>query len=151
MKDRNANSVDFFDIICYNGMSKNILSKEKTMKLTINKSLHSRYALLKAAYHFTDEFYILLDQDETSYYIDISSKEGDLPDDIEGIFSNELLAQSTREAILEKTSSLRELILARAFASTIIDDKTTNEVTDNDSNDDNGEIDKSLFKDWYEG
>ena len=121
------------------------------MKLTINKSMHSRYALLKAAYHFTDEFYILLDQDETSYYIDISSKEGDLPDDIEGIFSNELLAQSTREVILEKTSSLRELILARAFASTIIDDKTTDEVTDNDFNDDNGEIDKSLFKDWYEG
>ena len=121
------------------------------MKLTINKSMHSRYALLKAAYHFTDEFYILLDQDETSYYIDISSKEGDLPDDIEGIFSNELLAQSTREVILEKTSSLRELILARAFASTIIDDKTTDEVTDNDFNDDNGEIGKSLFKDWYEG
>ena len=43
------------------------------MKLTVNKALHSRYAVLKAAYHFTDEYYVLLDQDETSYYIDISA------------------------------------------------------------------------------
>ena len=129
-------------------MSSYNLSEEMTMKITINKNLHSRFALLKAAYHFTDEYYILLDQDENSYYIDICAKEGDLPDDIEGIFSNELLAQSTREAILEKTSSLRELILARAFASTIIDDKaTTEEIMEDDSN---SEIDSSLFKDWYE-
>lgn len=118
------------------------------MKLTINKDLHSRYALLKAAYHFTDEYYVLLDQDETSYYIDITAKEGGTPKDIEGTFANELVAQSTREAILEKTSSLRELILARAFASTIIDDKTSMDISDADSSED--EIDKSLFKDWYE-
>ena len=98
------------------------------MKLTVNKALHSRYALLKAAYHFTDEYYVLLDQDESSYY--------------------ELVAQSTREAILEKTSSLRELILARAFASTIIDDKQSDDSSVSDAND--NEIDKSLFKDWYE-
>ena len=54
-------------------MSYNNFSKEKAMKLTVNKALHSRYALLKAAYHFTDEYYVLLDQDETSYYIDISA------------------------------------------------------------------------------
>lgn len=119
------------------------------MKITINKNLHSRYALLKAAYHFTDEYYILLDQDESSYYVDILAKEGTTPEDIEMMFSNELVAQSTREAILEKTSSLRELILARAFASTIIDDKSATEVSECDEN--NGEIDKSLFKDWYEG
>ena len=118
------------------------------MKLTVNKALHSRSAVLKAAYHFTDEYYVLLDQDETSYYIDISAKEGMTPEDIEGIFSNELVAQSTREAILEKTSSLRELILARAFASTIIDDKPSDDSFVSDANDD--EIDKSLFKDWYE-
>ena len=129
-------------------MSKNNLSKEKAMKLTVNKALHSRYALLKAAYHFTDEYYVLLDQDESSYYVDISAKEGNTPKDIEGIFANELVAQSTREAILEKTSSLRELILARAFASTIIDDKQSDDSSLSDTNDD--EIDKSLFKDWYE-
>ena len=118
------------------------------MKLTVNKALHSRYALLKAAYHFTDEYYVLLDQDESSYYVDISAKEGNTPKDIEGIFANELVAQSTREAILEKTSSLRELILARAFASTIIDDKQSDDSSLSDTNYD--EIDKSLFKDWYE-
>lgn len=118
------------------------------MRFTVNKDLHSRYVLLKAAYHFTDEYYVLLDQDEASYYIDISAKEGNTPEDIEGIFANELVAQSTREAILEKTSSLRELILARAFASTIIDDKTSLDTSETNSSE--GEIDKSLFKDWYE-
>ena len=54
-------------------MSYSNFSKEKEMKLTVNKALHSRYALLKEAYHFTDEYYVLLDQDETSYYIDISA------------------------------------------------------------------------------
>lgn len=118
------------------------------MKLIVNKDLHSRYALLKAAYHFTDEYYVLLDQDESSYYIDISAKDGNTPEDIEGVFANELIAQSTREAILEKTSSLRELILARAFASTIIDDKISVDTSEADNSD--GKIDKSLFKDWYE-
>lgn len=118
------------------------------MKFTVNKDLHSRYALLKTAYHFTDEYYVLLDQDENLYHIDISAKDGNTPADIEGRFANELVAQSTREAILEKTSSLRELILARAFASTIIDDKASKDIPDFDSCED--EIDKSLFKDWYE-
>ena len=118
------------------------------MKITINKDLYSKFVLLKAAYHFTDEYYILLDQDEFSYYVDIMAKEGTTPTNIEGMFSNELVAQSTREAILEKTSSLRELILARAFASTIIDDKSTADEIECDEV--SGEIDGSLFKDWYE-
>lgn len=118
------------------------------MRLTINKNLYSRCSLLKAAYHFTDEYYVLLDQDDFNYYVDIIHKDGSEQDNIYGMFSNELVAQSTREAILEKTSSIRELILARAFASTIIDEKSETNILC--SNDEESETDKGLFKDWYE-
>ena len=119
------------------------------MKLAFSKDLHSKYALLKAAYHFTDEYYVVLNQDETLYYVDIVAKEGDTPSNIDGMFSNELVAQSTREAILGKTATLRELILARAFASTIMDENSDPGTSDSDASD--GEMDQSLFKDWYEG
>ena len=120
------------------------------MKFTINRDLHSRYALLKAAYHFTDEYYVLLDQDDSNYYIDISAKNGKTPENISGMFANEILAQSTRESILNKTSSIRELILARAFASTIISDKSEkpNKLSVDSSS--TADTDKNIFKDWYE-
>ena len=113
-------------------------------KLSFNKSLYSKAALLKAAYHFTDKFYVYLDMDDTNYLVALTAKDGIddrlVPDE----FSNELLAQTVREEILLQTSNIRELILGRAFGSTIIDD-TPEETTDAPIAKQTDEI----FRDWY--
>ena len=115
------------------------------MKFKINRNLYSKDVLLKAAYHFTDDYYIILDLKDEYYFIEINAKKGETPTNMESVFSNELVAQGTREAILKKTSAIRELILARAFASTIIEDSThETEEAEFTSTDD------SLFKDWFQ-
>ena len=113
------------------------------MNLKVSKELYSKLSLLKASYHFTDEYYIYLDADDLYYYIEIKPKESSHSEVTDGEFMNELLAQSTREEILKKASDIRTLVLGRAFASTIIDEPTTNE--SESFADENG-----LFEDWFE-
>ena len=112
------------------------------MLIKVCKELYSKNSLLKAAYHFTDNYYIYLDTDEKYYVVDIKQKDSSVEELCEGDFMNELLAQVTREEVFKKTSDIRSLILGRAFASTIIEEN--NIKTDNLQTDENG-----IFKDWF--
>lgn len=113
-------------------------------KLSFHKSLYSKAALLKAAYHFTDRFYVYLDADSTDYLVEMTAKDGVDDRLVQEEFSNEILAQSTREEILRQTANIRELILGRAFGSTIIDAGPEG-TTDTPAA---GQTDE-IFKDWY--
>lgn len=115
-------------------------------KLSYNRALYSKAALLKAAYHFTDRFYVYLDMDDMNYFVKLTPKSGVNGCLAQEEFSNELLAQSTREEILCQTSNIRELILGRAFGSTIIEDDPEEETTDISPVQRTDEI----FRDWYE-
>ncbi len=114
------------------------------MKLTFHKDVYTKTALLKAAYHFTDEYYIRLDVIDDTYVVDIRTKGSASESQIQGEFENELLAQVTREEIISQTSNIRELILARAFASTIIEESNDVPPADDTTSDDN------IFKDWFD-
>ncbi len=123
------------------------------MRICYNKLLYSKAALLKAAYHFTNDYYIYLDQNDTEYIVEINAKTGVDNANIKGLFSNELLVQVTREEIIKQTSHIRELVLGRAFASTIIEvddskEKNLDEIDENSFF--VNEIDDKIFKDWYE-
>ena len=94
-------------------------------KIEFDKLFYSKEALLKTAFSFTDDFYIHLSQDEKYYYFEIRPKDSSLEYDknaLAGEIKNELLANSLRQVIFNQTKNLRELTLARAFASTIIDE-----------------------------
>ncbi len=115
------------------------------MQVRYCKALYSKQALLKAAFHFTDEYYVMLDCDNDYYVVEIIEKnEKQNTATISEEFGNELLAQMTRETILEETADIRKLILGRAFASTIIDSLEEN------GDDEESEEDPGLFEDWYE-
>ena len=114
------------------------------MTLRFNINLYSKEALFRASYHFTDEYYIKLDVQGDEYTVSIISKGEASEKDIEGRFENELLSQVTREIIADKTKNIREMLLGRALASTIIDDKDTAVPDDAGSNDDEG-----MFEDWF--
>lgn len=46
------------------------------MRISYNKKLYSKAVLLKSAYHFTDQYYIHLDEDEKYYIVDVRAKVG---------------------------------------------------------------------------
>lgn len=57
-----------------------------------------------------------------------------------------MLAQAVRHAIYAQTKDIRRLTVARALASTVIEDVPEDEITENDSNTDINNI----LTDWFE-
>ncbi|MCR4637253.1 MAG: His-Xaa-Ser system protein HxsD [Butyrivibrio sp.] len=114
------------------------------MKFEFSKELYSKEALIKAAYNYTDRAYVHLDVDDEKYYVSLEMKDGnDEPDEKE--FVNEMLAQSVRHLIYKQTKGIRELLLARAMATSVI--------TDTDNDEGNDEVDFSedeILKDWFD-
>lgn len=100
------------------------------MQIKLNKELYPKEAILKAANSFTDRYFIYLDVGNKYYFVDIEGKGEDVEIDIEKQFVNETLVQSARYSIMQQTKNIRELILGRALASTIIDDTDTGFVDD---------------------
>ena len=112
----------------------------------LSKALYTKEALLKAAYAFTDTYYIHLDEDESDYQVTLYSKENN--SEIEELdvymkFENEIISQQTRYIISKKSKNIREMIVARALSSTMIGKISDFEINDSDDNDE-------LMRDWFE-
>lgn len=115
-------------------------------KFKYNKEIYPKIALIKAAYNFTDKAYLHLDADQEYYYVTISSKEDENSCEFEDMFENEILAQCVRHEIYLKTKNIRELMLARAVATSVIasedkiniEDQTENKFTE-----------EEILKDWF--
>lgn len=115
-------------------------------RMKFDKSLYSRISLIKAAYNFTDIAYVHLDSDDKYYYVSIEPKIGCEPVR-ENEFINEMLTQTVRHEVYQQTKSIRELMLARSLATSVImkDDVECYEIES-----DNQELDEnSILKDWY--
>ena len=97
--------------------------------MKFNRELYSKTALIKAAYNFTDRAYVHLDADDKYYYVEISPK-NDMTEISEREFTNEILAQSVRHVIYRQTKNIRELLLARAMASSVVIDDPEEHVTE---------------------
>ena len=110
-----------------------------------SKELYPKVALIKAAYNFTDSAYIHLDADDNYFYVTIESKQSS------GVvsekeFVNEMLTQSVRHEVYQQTKNIRELLLARAMAtSVIVDDALIDEQDTGDSFEEN-----DILKDWFD-
>ena len=112
-----------------------------------NRELYSKTALIKAAYNFTDIAYIHLDADDTYYYVMLEPKNSDVVIE-ENAFVNEMLAQSVRHEIYKQTRNIRELLLARAMAtSVILDDGEEWVEVDSDKTDFSED---KILADWFE-
>lgn len=109
-----------------------------------SKELYSKVALIKAAYNFTDNAYIHLDADDNYFYVTIESKQHDCIIS-EKEFINEMLTQSVRHEVYQQTKNIRELLLARAMATSVIVDEAL--VDDPDCGEVFGE--NEILKDWF--
>ncbi len=116
-------------------------------KYKFAKELYSKIALMKAAYCFTDTCYIHLDADDTYYYVDVEPKSKEAPVN-EKQFVNEMLAQSVRHMVYQQTKNIRELMLARAMATTVVGETESSEITDIADQD---YQESELLKNWFEG
>lgn len=115
------------------------------MRYTFNKELYSKTALLKACYNYTDRAYVHLDADKDHYYVDLIIKSDASPIS-EFEFINEMLVQSIRHEVYLQTKNIRELMLARAMATTVIGDI---EEGNEDDIPQNGFIEDEILKDWF--
>ena len=114
-------------------------------QMKFNRELYSKVALIKAAYNFTDNAYIHLDADGRYYYVTLNLKDNE-NEISEDDFQNEMLAQSVRHEVYMQTKNIRELMLARAVATSVvaseeyeeINDLLTDEFTENE-----------ILKDWF--
>lgn len=114
------------------------------MLFNFSKEMYSKTALLKAAYSFTDDYYVHISTDEQNYCVELSAKSENNNINYDE-FKNRILAQTVHEIIDQQTGDIRKLIMARAFASSVID----GEISEDPCTDNNYELD-GILKDWFE-
>ena len=116
-------------------------------QLKYNKELYSKIAPIKEAYNITDRAYVHLDADKKYYYVSISAKDEkeEISDDE---FENEILAQSARHEIYLQTKSIRELMLARAVATSVVAPKDEDESSNSEIEQEFSE--DEILKDWFD-
>lgn len=117
-----------------------------------SRDLYPRIALLKAAYAFTDKAYVHLDADDRNYLVTLTAKGG-----FEGIdqitFQNEMLDQALRHEIYLQTKNIRELLMARAMSSTMIEVPSASDAEAKasiDGSTNHSEEESSILADWFE-
>lgn len=114
------------------------------MRFWYRRELYPKIAVIKAAYHFTDVAYLHLDCDEECYIVDIIPKKGELVEERD--FENQILAQVARNEIYQQTKGIREIALARALASSIVENR------DEDADEDTEESisAKAILRNWFD-
>ena len=116
------------------------------MILKLSNELYPKESILKTAYRFSGDYKIYLDKEDEYYLLEVNSLDGkDIDDiDLEHEIRKELLAQSARYSIVQQTQDLRNIIIARALASTIIDDTCSGYVSEENMRADD------ILSDWFE-
>ena len=114
------------------------------MDYKFKKEIYPREAIIKASYFFADDYYITLDSDDEYYTVRIIAKGNIVNNELEKEFQNEVLAQTNRHLISTTTRNLRELIVGRALASTMIDMRDEGFVDDEDI------LADEILVDWFE-
>src|SRR5947208_1415035 len=87
-------------------------------EVVVNVELYTREVIFRACYKFTDRSYLFLRPGENAtIVIEVQPKtEEDNPDRVIGDLKNELIDQRVRADLARETQSIRELIVAQAFA-----------------------------------
>lgn len=116
------------------------------MKLKFAKELYSRVALIKAAYNFTDLAFIHLDADSQYFYADLKMKDSADPIS-EDEFVNEMLTQSVRHEVYQQTKDIRELIVARAMATSVV--YKSRKTAEQEATPEREHTEDEILKDWF--
>ncbi len=122
------------------------------MRIRYDKEFYSKEALLKAAYHFTDKAYVYLGVEDDSFFVDFAPKD-DVSFDkekLENEFKNQLLAQVIHQTVSKETTVLRELLVARALSSTMVDEGISSDAAESPMTEDAQDELDAIAKDWFD-
>ena len=116
------------------------------MIIKLSDELYPKESILKTAYRFSGDYKIYLDKEDEYYLLEVDSLDGNDVDDteLEHEIRKELLAQVARYSVVQQTQDLRNIIIARALASTIIDDTDSGYVNEGNMKAD------GILSDWFE-
>jgi len=93
-------------------------SARRSVRIEVDLDVHSRDAVLGAAYVFIDRCYVWLDKGSDGNLVVVLTARGGDDGTLEalaGDFGNELLAQSARAAVYERNGDLIQAIVNRAL------------------------------------
>lgn len=118
--------------------------KKNFETIKLSKKMYMKESILKASYVFGVDYYFYIDEDDENYLIKVESKGNNKNDSFEKEFINEVISQTVRYNIMMQTKNVRELILGRALATTMVNDasKYENEKTDTNLN--------NILIDWFD-
>ena len=122
------------------------------MRIRYDKEFYSKEALLTAAYHFTDKAYVYLGVEDDSFFVDFAPKD-DVSFDkekLENEFKNQLLAQVIHQTVSKETTVLRELLVARALSSTMVDEGISSDAAESPMTEDAQDELDAIAKDWFD-
>lgn len=107
-------------------------------KIFISKSAYVPAVLMKAAYDFTDCFYIFLSEDDNNFIVHLSLKNNECGGNAHsllakacGDFVNHLIDQEMRFLVQTETKNIRDVIIKAAFSEAAKGLKTTNKALKN--------------------
>lgn len=112
------------------------------------KAMYRPEVVLKAAYQFLDRCYIHIGEDGDHWLVYLRCKENGSIENLNEQFENELLLQAVRYVTYQQTKSLRELLLARALATSMIDQKPPLERIEQEENSEKDSL-QEILQDWY--
>lgn len=112
------------------------------------KSLHPSIAILKSAYMFLERAYVHIEETEDEWVVHLSPKRD--MDFLSEEFENEAIAQTLREQVYQRTKTLREILLARAMTSTMIDRQDSLQQLEREEADISPQELDDILTDWFE-
>lgn len=114
----------------------------------VDKSIYPLTAILKTAYAFVGHTYVHLGDNDSAWSVSLTSK-NELSGEIAAKeFENELLTQTVRLSIFQQTHTIRELLLARALSSTMVEDCVS--ASEDAEEDISTEELEQILTDWFE-
>lgn len=131
---------------------KNGISQQPEPVLYVAKNIYPAECVIKAAYVFLDKAYVHLDEDVKCWIVELEAKEGQQITklQLQKEFENELIAQAVRLSVFKRTHTLREMLLARAMSSSLIEGDEVMKQLDIDEQIGQDEQLQHILKDWYE-
>lgn len=115
------------------------LTKENDNSIVfyLNKDMYNVKTIMKAAYNFIEDFYILLNYVNSDIEVALESKVQKNSEEMKkykGEFYNELLRQNVRYIVAKDTKNIRELVMGRALYDTCIEyDDIEEDISENSS------------------
>lgn len=117
----------------------------------VSKELYSSTVVLKAAYSFLERCYIHIEDDGSDWFISAKLKdEAEFSEQLMLELENELIAQAVRERVITQTKSIREILMARAMSSTLIDTEDSVKRIKEESGDISDDELKSILTSWFD-